>query len=172
MPTPSSTRSREETWPPIAGYSSLVVADRILELAKAGRPMNALSPMQLLKLVYIAHGWMLALYSRPLICDEIEAWRYGPVIPELYHEIKRFGSRPVVGPLNKSPTSIDKAADDIVRQVYDGYGHYTAAQLSELTHQSGTPWATTRAAGYGWRDTISNSLIEEYYRRKSEPTGG
>ena len=38
--------------------------------------------MQVLKLVYYCHAWMLGLYGRPLIRQPIEAWRYGPVVPE------------------------------------------------------------------------------------------
>jgi uncharacterized phage-associated protein len=55
------------------------VANRFLELAEAeGR---SLTPLQLMKLVYIAHGWMLGIHQRPLIKDHIEAWKLGPVIP-------------------------------------------------------------------------------------------
>ena len=58
------------------------VANEFIHLAKAdGR---SLTPLQLIKLTYIAHGWMLTLYGRPLIVDEVEAWKYGPVIPDLY----------------------------------------------------------------------------------------
>lgn len=35
---------------------------------------NSVSPLQLIKLVYIAHGWTLALYKRPLINETVEVW--------------------------------------------------------------------------------------------------
>ncbi len=31
--------------------------------------------MQLIKLVYLCHGWTMGLYSRPLI-ENVEAWQY------------------------------------------------------------------------------------------------
>ncbi|RYE90398.1 MAG: DUF4065 domain-containing protein [Cytophagaceae bacterium] len=49
------------------------------------------TPMKLLKLVYISHGWSLALLNEPLINEAVEAWTYGPVIPSLYQELKEYG---------------------------------------------------------------------------------
>ena len=38
--------------------------------------------MQLLKLIYVAHGWHLETSSgNPLIQNKIEAWKFGQVIP-------------------------------------------------------------------------------------------
>ena len=65
------------------------VADDILKLAK--RRGMVLTPMQLMKLVYIAYGWYLAMHNARLFDDRIEAWKYGPVIPNLYHATKHFG---------------------------------------------------------------------------------
>ena len=39
-------------------------------------------------LMYFAQGWSLALLGRPLFSNEIQAWRYGPVIPAIYHEYR------------------------------------------------------------------------------------
>ena len=74
--------------------SSRIVASEFIVLARnAG---ESLTPMQLLKLVYIAHGWMLALHHRPLIKDDVQAWQYGPVIPSLYNAIRKFRANPVL----------------------------------------------------------------------------
>ena len=68
-------------------YDSRRVANEFIRAAaQEGR---GLSIMTLLKFVYIAHGWTLALLDRPLITDLAEAWRYGPVVPSVY-----FGFRP------------------------------------------------------------------------------
>ena len=55
------------------------IADDILKLAK--RRDLTLTPMQLVKLAYIAYGWYLAIYEKRLFDDRIEAWKYGPIIP-------------------------------------------------------------------------------------------
>ena len=69
------------------------VAEYFLNLARADD--KTLSPMQVLKLVYIAHGWNLGLNAQPLVNEDIEAWQYGPVIPSLYHKYKQYGSNPI-----------------------------------------------------------------------------
>ncbi|MBV9510077.1 MAG: DUF4065 domain-containing protein, partial [Caulobacteraceae bacterium] len=74
-------------------HDSRTVANRFLELARERGQM--LTPMQLLKLVYIAHGWMLGLAGRPLIRDEVQAWQYGPVIPPLYNAVRSYRRDPV-----------------------------------------------------------------------------
>ena len=143
---------------------SLTVADRFLSLAKERG--DALTPMQLLKLVYIAHGWMLGLYGRPLIKDEVQAWQYGPVIPRLYDAIRRFRSQPVEGPLE--PPGSGEALDDqersIIDQVYDIYGRMTGPDLSRLTHAPESPWALTYAPGE-FGIVIPNDIIEDHYAR-------
>ncbi len=64
-----------------AKYNAITVADELLRLAK--RSGISLSPMKLMKLVYIAQGWHLAIKDAVLFGNRIEAWKYGPVIPDL-----------------------------------------------------------------------------------------
>ncbi len=144
-------------------YDSITVANRFLELA-ADR-QDTLTPMQLLKLVYIAHGWHLGLLGTPLLRDDIEAWQYGPVVPRLYRAIKQFRSQPVVGPLAGSANEkLDANSDAIVQEVYDVYGRMSGPTLSRLTHAPGTPWAATYVPG-GFGVDISNDLIEDHYQK-------
>lgn len=146
--------------------TSLLVANEFLRLA-AGEG-KALTPLQLMKLVYIAHGWMLALYQKPLVSDDIEAWRYGPVIPDLYHAMKQYGAgsvtRPLILPQVSSDRELDYLEQDLIKQVYRLYGHLNGIQLSGLTHQAGTPWDLTWTNGER-NSAISNDLITEHYRR-------
>lgn len=139
---------------------SRTVANRFLDLARERG--DAVTPMQLLKLVYIAHGWMLGLHGKPLIRDEVEAWQYGPVIPKLYNAIRRFRSQPVEGSLGTDGKKLDVTEDDIVCQVYEIYGKKSGPALSRLTHQKGSPWDTVYEHGtYG--TVIPNDLIEDHY---------
>ena len=146
--------------------SARAVANEFLRLAEEdGR---ALTPLQIIKLVYIAHGWMLALYQRPLITDRIEAWKYGPVIPQLYHDVKGYGAGSITGRLQDTLSRpLDPQERDLIGQVYKIYGQKNGVQLSELTHRSGTPWHITwHPDSFG--DAISNDLIAEHYRRLAD----
>ena len=81
-------------------FSPAAVANFFLDLAaERGAP---LSPMKLQKLVYFAHGWSLAIYGRPLINEQVEAWKFGPVIRSLYHRVKAFGNQPIAGRVRKT----------------------------------------------------------------------
>ena len=122
-------------------YDAATVANHFLELATAKGAR--LTPMQLIKLTYIAHGFSLALYHRPLINEPVEAWRYGPVIPSLYRVLKNYGSGPVAGPLAARwgrNQEIDGPDQDLIEAVFEKYGGLSGTQLSFLTHKKGTPW--------------------------------
>jgi uncharacterized phage-associated protein len=53
-------------------FDSKAVANEFLKLAE--QDGVKLSPMKLLKLVYFAHGWHLALKGEPLLNERVEAW--------------------------------------------------------------------------------------------------
>ena len=151
--------------------SARIAANEFIRLAKEDGRL--FTPLQLIKLVYIAHGWMLGIYGRPLIHDRIEAWQYGPVIPALYHDIKNYRSSFVQEPI---PTSywrtpeIDKEEKELIGGVFRSYGRLNGVQLSALTHKPGTPWHDTWVPGSRGL-TISNDLIAEHYRRLAHERG-
>ena len=128
---------------------------------------NVLTPMQLLKLVYIAHGWMLGLYGRPLIGDKIEAWKYGPVIPRLYHAIKHCKDRPVTNHITAEELEFAEIETDLLKQVYEAYGTESGIELSRLTHMKGTPWELVYEPQYT-HIPISNDIIEQHYKTLAE----
>ena len=173
----------------MARYSPGAIANHFLELS--GRDQNPLTPMQLLKLVYISHGWHLATTGEPLFDECVEAWKYGPVIPSLFHEFKRFGGSAITElafvPVSKSSVegypelSFDSEApfinkkDEKTKQllewVWRSYGKKDGWELSRLTHLPDTPWsqaveAMRRSAPAGvWTPayTIDNESIRKHY---------
>jgi len=104
--------------------------------------INDNSPMKLQKLVYFAQGWYLALYDRPLIDEQIEAWEYGPVVPSLFQAMKAFGNRPVEHYIIKQgvPVAPSPTMHEFLGEIWRIYGKFTATQLSNMTHEPDTPW--------------------------------
>jgi uncharacterized phage-associated protein len=145
--------------------SAVTVADRFLALARERG--KTLTPMQLLKLVYIAHGWSLGLYGMPLIRDEVQAWQYGPVIPRLYNAVKSYRSQPVEGLIHPAEDGgLDARESSVIRQVYEKYGDLSGPALSRLTHAPDTPWDLVyRPGAHGL--VIPNDMIEDHYSRLS-----
>lgn len=121
-------------------YPVLTIADEILKIAK--RRGLSLTPMQLMKLVYIAHGWSLAVLNRDIFSDRIEAWKYGPVIPTLYQATKQFGRNEIPANLinDSAEPTVDSEVAAFLEDVVDKYGGLSGIQLSNLTHMPGTPW--------------------------------
>ena len=146
-------------------HDSRLIANKLIQ--KAAENGNTFTPMQLLKLVYIAHGWMLGLYGIPLIRDRIEAWKFGPVIPRLYHEIKRFGGGPVPDNLAHNENAhLALVEENLIEQIYDIYGKRSGIALSKLTHKFNTPWDRVYDA-YNINISIPNDIIEEHYKALS-----
>lgn len=144
---------------------SLNVANRLLNLAQAKG--DSMTPMQVIKLVYLAHGWTLGLLGRPLIKDDVQAWQYGPVVPRLYSAMRNYRSQPVQGPLHgAAPAEIPAPEQSIIDQVYAIYGHLSGPALSRLTHVPGSPWHTVYKPG-SFGIVIPNDIIEDYYQRQA-----
>ena len=52
---------------------------------------DTISNLKMQKLLYYAQGHFLATYKKPLFDDKIEAWKYGPVVKEVYDKFKIYG---------------------------------------------------------------------------------
>ena len=123
---------------------------------------RSFTPMQLLKLTYIAHGWTLGITGNPLFNDSVKAWKYGPVIPSVYHKYKKFGYSPISMKLKNLCDSFDNKSLAITERVVDAYGKYDGLYLSALTHQPDSPWDITMRQT-GENTTIPLKVIRDYY---------
>lgn len=141
--------------------SSQAVANKFLELANQSSKL--LTNMQLQKLVFIAHGFTLAILDKPLYHKDTHAWQFGPVIPNLYKSLQKYGNGFVTDFIETDDKIDDNSSEmEIIRAVWKSYGHMTGAQLSALTHKPGTPWSVTWAQKQF--DVIQTDLIREHYK--------
>lgn len=145
-------------------YDSRQIANWFIRRAEQdGRSMSI---MQVLKLVYMAHGWSLASLDRPLVIDGVEAWQYGPVISTIYYSFRPQGVYSIK-PFEMYERPLDDQAHALLYQVYDMYKDMPAWKLSGLTHMNGGPWDRTfRSTGEFAR--IPENLIAEHYKDKLE----
>ncbi|MEL7688413.1 type II toxin-antitoxin system antitoxin SocA domain-containing protein [Citromicrobium bathyomarinum] len=146
---------------------ALAIANRILDSAQE-RGIS-LTNMQLIKLIYISHGWSLALLGKPLVDEQPQAWQHGPVYRTVYHAFRESGSRPVgekaLHPFSGTEWVADLEEDEqaIVDQVVEAYGRHHAFSLSARTHQVGTPWHQVWNDGRGKYRPIPNDLIKSHF---------
>ena len=162
---------------------STEIAEEFVRLAAADGA--AFSQVHLQELVYIAHGWCLALTGQPLTGDRPEAMEHGPEYRRLANALVRSGIRAVtrveiVGAA-LSETKLDAVSVDanfhpdelaIVAQVYTHYGHLRPSELAQLTRADDTPWARVYAGGSGKGRDISHTMIRDQFAEiAAKPVG-
>jgi len=148
---------------------SLAVAQKMLEKCRSVAD-PAVTPMQLLKLVYIAHGYMLAKHGVPLFEEAVEAWQYGPVVPSVYQAVRSYRAMPVQCVNGAPAMKFSPDEEGVIHDVASAYGRYDGAMLSAATHKPGTPWSATWGS-QGKNAVIPNDMIESFYRWiLSQPT--
>ena len=74
--------------------SSFAIANWFLKQAWEDEEAKIIVPTmthtKVQKLTFFAHAWHLGYADAPLIKEEVHAWKYGPVYPALFHQLKRF----------------------------------------------------------------------------------
>lgn len=151
------------------GYTPQHIANYFLN--RASDEGRGLSPMKLIKLIYIAYGWYIALTGKKLFDEEIQAWKHGPVIPSIYHEFKHYKSNfidedasafdldtfketiPFVSP-------VDNEVNLILDKVWLAYKDFSGIALRGKTHEEGTPWSKSFESGK------RNIVIPDEYIKK------
>lgn len=153
--------------------SALSLANFIV--GKAHEEGADIQPLKLMKLVYIAHGYSLALLGRSALnprFDKVEAWRLGPVIPSVYHSFKHYGCSAVK---DKTVVLREKGEDvevcvpelrdeelcEVAKLVWKRYKHMSGGELVELLHRPATPWSMTYKEGENVE--IPDRLTRVYY---------
>ena len=143
-------------------YDSRQIANYFIRLANKNG--QSVSVMYILKLTYMAHGWTLALYNRPLVNDHFEAWKFGPVVPTLYYAFRPYGIYNIK-PLAIHEVKLGDEIEALLTRVYDLYKGLSASQLSKLTHIKDGPWDCIYRTGKKF-DVIPDKLIAAHYKDK------
>lgn len=125
---------------------------------------DAMTNMKLQKLLYYAQGFSLAILDRPMFQEPIEAWTHGPVVPDVYHTFKAYGSGPIPNPAgNFDPMSIDEGTRELLDEVYEVYGQYSAWKLRNMTHEE-APWADAYKEGPS--SNISHRALRNFFKTR------
>ena len=114
-----------------------------------------ITPLKLQKLLYYIQGMSLRIYGEPAFKEEIRAWKYGPVVEQIY---KKYNGR---NPISTTKTNyqISDGLKQIIELVVSSYGKIEAESLINLTHEE-DPWVNTEQLCI-----ISNDSIKEYFNK-------
>ena len=143
-----------------AQHSALAVADKLIRLSVEEE--SPITPMQVQKLTYFCHAWMLGFGCGPLFQDAVESWQYGPVIRALYHALKHHGGNSITQPILAQPEAFSEQEERIIRVIWRQYGCLDGIHLSRMTHAAGSPWEQTYQRDKR-SQIIHNHVIRDYY---------
>lgn len=140
------------------------VAAYFVRLDDARDIEDGITNLKLQKLVYYAQGYHLAYFDTPLFSNHIEAWQYGPVVPDLYTELSYFGRNPVdldeleakLG-YTLAEFSFVGETKNLLDSVFEQLGQFSAWKLMEMTHEE-EPWKSTPL-----KEEITNNKLKAYF---------
>ena len=160
-------------------YSSIQIANFFIEQSLKER--EYLTPMKLQKLVFFAHGWHLAYKDVGLLDEQVEAWKFGPVVSSLYHRVKRYGNTFVKEPISDFDqitfqevvpciSNEDIETRVFLESIWNVYKKFSGTALSDATHVEGSPWyrVYNDPANQPLKNgtDIPEEYIKEYFKSK------
>lgn len=145
------------------------VANYILDSAHSYRIENV-TLMQLLKLVYLSHGWSLVFSNTPLVRQLPQAWQLGVIYPTIYKQLVKCGNTPIGKRLIDKYTNLtfttnmlSETQQKIIKAVCLSYGRMNAYDLSNIITKRGSPWEIT-ISKEGIYKEIPINVMQEYFR--------
>lgn len=112
--------------------------------------------LKLQKILYYIQGYCLKKLGRPIYCEDIYNWQFGPVVPIVYHEFSRNGYHELISQ-GSSYEPDDFMEKKIVHQVMEACKKLSSSVLVSKTHQE-DPWKYTRGG-----EVIPKSTIKRYF---------
>ncbi len=120
-----------------------------------------ISNLKLQKLLYFAQAKFLVDANKSCFDNQIEAWDYGPVVPDVYRKYRIYGGLniPYIDSNNRSNNISDEDKgylDDILKDA----SKCSASKLVNITHQQ-SPWIDARKTG---SKVITNKAIKDFFK--------
>ena len=145
------------------GVDARIAADYLIDLGIQEKMPK--TPLQIMKLLFFAHVLRLAAYGRPLSRTPFEAWKFGPVVRDVYHELKHHGRDEIdmhIFAHNEVRDELNNEQRSVLDQTYKDFGKIDGISLSHMTHWPDNPWSIAKKRGDG--SLLSDTEIEEYYK--------
>lgn len=135
-------------------YSAITIANYIIN--KCTEDQQPISNLQLQKILYYIQCDSLR-QGTPAFDDIIEAWQFGPVVPNVYYTFCGFGAMKIK---LKFKETIDDTLRAIINKIVDVKRMLDPWILVEEIHAKGKAWAEVYNDGAGNHFEIPQSLIK------------
>lgn len=121
----------------------VVNVSQILLSLSEDRVEDWMTPLKIQKLLYYTQAVSLVMTWKSLFKDDIQAWAHWPVIPEIFHKYKEYGSWIITDKELENELPTEWVINEIFTYTWEMYSWYTAKWLEKLTHEE-SPWIEAR----------------------------
>lgn len=135
-------------------YDALDIAKYVVN--KCTTDKCPITNLQLQKILYFLQKKNLVDYGKCLFADDIQAWQFGPVVPDVYYQFCGFGSGSIT--MNYS-IKLDETDIQMINPTVEDKRTKNPWDLVSETHAPGKAWDITYKNGLGNRKVISPELI-------------
>jgi len=146
-----------------AKYTAHQIAEWFMNWAASDEDEGSsdIDNLKMQKILYYADGHYLARKGSPLFGEAIEAWAHGPVVPEIYREMKYGKPQPIVANDDYKWNVIDGETSKFLAGIWDAYGQYSSWKLRNMTHAT-APWRDKFDPDIK-NNPIENDAIRKYF---------
>lgn len=120
-----------------------------------------LTNLHIQKLLFFAQKAFLGRTRTPLVTQNFQAWDLGPVVPELYFELRRFGDDYITR-LTEEDNREGLQERNTVREIVEHFRGVSAGTLVALSHRPGGAWATNYRPGVRSIVIPNADILREY----------
>ena len=117
-------------------YNALEVAEYIIE--RCNQKNKSISNLKLQKILYFVQAQFIVEFGTPCFDNIMQAWDYGPVVPDVYHKYKVYGNTNIPSYGNKR-FNFEQDEQQTLDTTIDSASEYAASRLVEITHNQ-SPW--------------------------------
>jgi uncharacterized phage-associated protein len=100
---------------------------------------DGMAHLKLQKFLYCCQGFSLVLRENSLFENAIEACPHGPVVPDVYHEFKKYDNRIIEATGPRNALALSDEERELIDEDYEVYGDYFAMRLRNQIHNE-RPW--------------------------------
>lgn len=118
-----------------------------LFLTWANKDGDLITNLKMQKLLYYAQAWHLVNFDKPLFNDEIQAWKFGPVVRSVFNKFKEFGAAPIeYKKSGHEEAAFTKQQLEYLKEFYGVFIKFAAYELVSMSH-SDSPWINANKKG-------------------------
>ena len=141
-------------------YKALDVASYVINYCN--RQDKMISNLRLQKLLYFIQAYFVIQdgVNSPCFEERIEAWDFGPVVPDVYRYFSVFGSGHIFKIRDFDEDTILSIHQKMIAKVIDSFCDYSDADLLKLTHTQ-EPWKN--AFEQSKQNEITVKALREYF---------